>query len=71
MSKIINVGVIGCANIADVFFQTIEKRQSYKIACLEEIDWRNGWIDEAQLFNRARLHGRYKYGQSLMQLLNK
>jgi len=54
-----------------VFVQTIEKRQGYKIACLEEIAWRSGWIDETQLFNQARLHGKSKYGQYLMELLNK
>ncbi|ENA43768.1 nucleotidyl transferase family protein, partial [Escherichia coli P0301867.4] len=30
---------------ASTFVQTVEKRQGFKIACLEEIAWRNGWVD--------------------------
>ncbi len=29
-----------------MFVQTVEKRQGFKIACLEEIGWRNGWLDD-------------------------
>ncbi len=31
---------------ASTFVQTVEKRQGFKIACLEEIAWRNGWLDD-------------------------
>jgi hypothetical protein len=31
---------------ASMFVQTVEKRQGFKIACLEEIAWRNGWLDD-------------------------
>lgn len=31
---------------ASSFIQTVEKRQWFKIACLEEIAWRNGWLDD-------------------------
>ena len=34
---------------ASIFVETIEKRQGYKIACLEEISWRNGWINSRDL----------------------
>jgi glucose-1-phosphate thymidylyltransferase len=36
---------------AAMFVETIEKRQGYKIACLEEIAWNNGWITRKQLFD--------------------
>lgn len=29
-----------------MFVQTVEKRRGFKIACLEEIGWRNGWLDD-------------------------
>src|SRR5690554_5382107 len=38
---------------ASAYVQTIEHRQGLKVACLEEISWKNGWIDDAQL----RIHG--------------
>ena len=34
---------------ASIFVETVEKRQGYKIACLEEISWRNGWINSRDL----------------------
>ena len=34
---------------AAMFVQTIEKRQGYKIACLEEIAWRHGWLSNDQV----------------------
>jgi glucose-1-phosphate thymidylyltransferase len=50
------------------FVRVIERRQGLKIACLEEIAWRKGWIDGARLdANIARL-GKSAYGQYLRQL---
>jgi glucose-1-phosphate thymidylyltransferase len=52
------------------FVHVIENRQGLKIACLEEIAWRQGWIDEAKLeANIARL-GRSSYAQYLRRLLS-
>ncbi|MNZ48350.1 Glucose-1-phosphate thymidylyltransferase 2 [compost metagenome] len=51
------------------YVQTIEHRQGLKIACLEEIALQQGWIDRAQLAERARLHGQGSYGQYLARLL--
>ncbi|WP_065388917.1 glucose-1-phosphate thymidylyltransferase RfbA [Photorhabdus namnaonensis] len=55
---------------AATFVETIEKRQGFKIACLEEIAWRNGWLDEndiARTANSMSKNGYGKYLQSLIQ----
>lgn len=51
------------------FVETIEKRQGYKIACLEEIAWRNHWLDDEQLAARARAFSSSGYGDYLNSLL--
>ncbi len=51
------------------FIATIEKRQGLKVACPEEIAWRNGWIDAAQLEQLAAPLKKNGYGQYLLQLL--
>ena len=50
--------------------QTIEVRQGLKIAAPEEIAWRNGWIDDAELARRAMELRKSGYGEYLTQLLN-
>ncbi|EAI4067444.1 glucose-1-phosphate thymidylyltransferase RfbA [Campylobacter coli] len=54
---------------ASEFVQTIELRQGYKIACLEEIAFRNDWIDERRLLDRAKLLDKSGYGVYLRKLL--
>lgn len=54
---------------ASSFVQTIELRQGYKIACLEEIAYHNDWIDKGQLLQRAESLSKSGYGQYLRQLL--
>jgi glucose-1-phosphate thymidylyltransferase len=51
------------------FIATLEKRQGLKVACPEEIAWRQGWIDDAQLDTLARPLARNGYGQYLLRLL--
>ena len=51
------------------FVQTIEERQGLKIACPEEIAWRNGWIDDAQLTRLAESLAKTAYGRYLLELL--
>lgn len=55
---------------ASHFVQTIEHNQGLKIACLEEIAWRNGWLDDAGLMEAAGGHGDAAYGEYLMRLLD-
>ena len=49
--------------------QTVEQRQGLKIACLEEIAWKAGWISSDQLMERAGELGATDYGQYLVNLL--
>ena len=56
---------------ASQFIQTIEKRQGLKIACLEEIAWRNGWIGDDKLRQLMKPLLKSEYGNYLMRLLEK
>ncbi len=51
------------------FVQTIEERQGLKMACLEEIAYRQGWINAAQLRALAAPLAKNEYGQYLLRLL--
>jgi glucose-1-phosphate thymidylyltransferase len=51
------------------FVATIEMRQGLKIACPEEIAWRAGWIDAAQLQRLAVRFNGNSYGRYLQELL--
>lgn len=51
------------------FIQTLEKRQGLKVACLEEIAWRNGWITDDQLATLAKPLAKSGYGQYMLSLL--
>lgn len=55
---------------ASHFIQTIEKRQGLKVAAPEEIVWRQGWIDDAQLEQLAQALVKSGYGQYLLSLLH-
>jgi glucose-1-phosphate thymidylyltransferase len=54
---------------ASQFIQTIERRQGLKVAAPEEIVWRNGWINDAQLERLAQPLARSGYGEYLLGLL--
>lgn len=54
---------------ASSFVQTIELRQGYKIACLEEIAYHNGWINKNELLERAKILDKSGYGAYLRSLL--
>lgn len=53
---------------ASNFIETIEKRQGFKVAVLEEIAFRKGWIDAAQLAKLAEPMKNNHYGQYLLKL---
>ena len=54
---------------ASIFVEVLEKRQGVKIACLEEIAYRNGWISEEKLREVAGPMLKNQYGQYLIKLL--
>ncbi len=54
---------------ASTFIEVIEKRQGLKVACLEEIAYKKGWIDAAQLNEDAQPMKKNAYGQYLLRLL--
>lgn len=51
---------------AGQFVETIEKRQGLKIACLEEIAYRKGWLSKEQIIARAQLFQQNAYGKYLL-----
>lgn len=53
---------------AGQFVHTIEKRQGFKVACLEEIAFHNGWVSAEQLVAQAEFLKKTGYGQYLMSL---
>lgn len=55
---------------ASSFVQTIENVQGLKVACLEEIAWRNGWLSVQQLAELAKPMMKNNYGQYLARLAN-
>jgi glucose-1-phosphate thymidylyltransferase len=54
---------------AGSYVETIEARQGLKIACVEEIAWRKGFIDSAQMEKLGRMLSKNQYGQYLLHLL--
>ena len=56
---------------ASTFVEVIEKRQGLKVACLEEIAFRKGWIAEERLREVAQPMSKNPYGQYLLRLLGK
>lgn len=54
---------------AGQFIATIEHRQAFKIACPEEIAWRNGWIDDDQLMRLSSELSKSGYGKYLAKLI--
>ena len=53
---------------ASTFIEVIEKRQGLKVACLEEIAFKKGWINKEQLLQLAEPMKKNDYGKYLIQL---
>jgi len=54
---------------AATFIEAIEERQGLKVACLEEIAWRNGWIGPEEVAAEAAAMGKSTYGEYLRRLV--
>lgn len=55
---------------AGMFVETIEKRQGFKIACLEEIGFNNGWLSKEDLQRIGQQLSKNSYGQYLLELVS-
>ena len=56
---------------ASNFVATIQNRQGFYVSCIEEIAWRNKWINNQELLNLGEKLSKTAYGQYLMDLVNK
>ena len=54
---------------ASTFIRVTERRQSLKVACVEEVAWRQGWINDDDLLERAQALRKSSYGQYLRSLI--
>lgn len=67
----LDTGTHASLSEASTFVEVIEQRQGLKIACLEEVAYRKGWIDAAQLEEIAHTMIKNPYGQYLIKLINR
>ena len=67
----LDTGTFDSLHDASEFVRVIEKRQGYKIGCIEEIAWRMNFIDAAQLEKLAAPLLKSGYGDYLIKILNK
>jgi glucose-1-phosphate thymidylyltransferase len=65
----LDTGTFESLQAASMYVQIIEERQGSKIACLEEIAWRNNWISKSELRKLASAYNRNPYGVYLENLL--
>lgn len=65
----LDTGTHDCLSEASTFIEVIEKRQGLKIACLEEIAFKKGWISKESLYATAQPMAKNSYGQYLLNLI--
>ena len=64
----LDTGTIDSLLAASNYVEVIEERQKYKIACLEEIAFINGWINKKNIINRINFYGNCAYSKYLKKL---
>ena len=67
----LDTGTFDSLSQASTFVEVLEKRQGLKIACLEEIAYRHGWITREKLEEVAAPKAKHQYGQYLLKLAGK
>ena len=65
----LDTGTFESLNNASAFIQIIEERQGQKVCCLEEVAWRNGWINDSELLARADEYKSSPFAEYLRSLL--
>lgn len=65
----LDTGTFDSLHEAAGYIETLEKRQGLKVACLEEIAWRMGFISKEQLQEQGELLKKNSYGAYLLKLL--
>lgn len=61
----LDTGTVDSLSEASEYIRVVENRQGLKIACLEEISYKNGWINKETLLESAEKYGKSPYGQHL------
>ncbi len=64
----LDTGTMDALADASEFVRVIENRQGITLSAVEEIAYRNGWIDRERLVESAKLYGKSNYGKHLMQV---
>ncbi len=66
----LDTGTVSSLHDASTYIRILEERQGRKVACLEELAWRLGWISNEQLMLNSKKYANSSYGVYLMSLLN-
>lgn len=65
----LDTGTINSFFDASDYIRVLETRQGLKVACLEEISYKNGWISKNDLLRSAKMYGKSPYGQHLKNVV--
>ena len=65
----LDTGTFESMHDASSYVRTIQNRQGYKIGCIEEVAWRNGWIDNSKVLELANSQIKSEYGEYLLKLI--